>query len=199
MMSLWDERFSADAYVYGELPNQFFADQINKHKPGRILLPMEGEGRNAVYAAKHGWEVEAFDASVEGIKKAQKLAAKHGVTISYTHATTDAFDYKPERYDLVALVYAHLPPNERLAMHRGIANALVPGGMIVAELFHPKQLGRTSGGPKNQDMLYPLSLLESDFPQFETIYGVEKEVELDEGAFHKGAAFVTRYVSKKIR
>ncbi len=197
-MSIWDERFSAEAYAYGEQPNRFFAQEIEKLTPGRILLPMEGEGRNAVYAATLGWDVEAFDASKEGIKKAQKLAKTFGVSISYTLANAKNFIFEPSRYDVVALVYAHLPPEEREEMHRSIRRSTVHGGRIIAELFHPNQLGRTSGGPKRIDMLYSLALLESDFPDFETIIGEETEVGLNEGVFHQGKAVVTRYVSKKI-
>jgi hypothetical protein len=43
---------------------------------GSILFPAEGEGRNAVFAAKLGWAVSAFDISNEGKNKGIKLAKK---------------------------------------------------------------------------------------------------------------------------
>lgn len=46
--------------AYGTEPNAFFKAQLDQLTPGRLLLPAEGEGRNAVYAAKKGWEVAAF-------------------------------------------------------------------------------------------------------------------------------------------
>tara|TARA_R100001377_G_C3182541_1_gene107226 strand:+ start:629 stop:811 length:183 start_codon:yes stop_codon:yes gene_type:complete len=44
---------------YGTEPNDFFKQQIDKLKPGKILIPEEGEGRNAVYAASQGWKLMA--------------------------------------------------------------------------------------------------------------------------------------------
>lgn len=50
----WNERYSANETVYGDKPNKFFKQFIDTHKPGKILLPAEGEGRNALYAASKG-------------------------------------------------------------------------------------------------------------------------------------------------
>lgn len=59
----WDQRYRENASVYGLEPNPFFKAFIDKHKSGRLLLPAEGEGRNAIYAAAKGWQVDAFDFS----------------------------------------------------------------------------------------------------------------------------------------
>ena len=48
MINFWDDRYSQPEYVYGVKPNEFFAEQIQKLTPGEIILPCEGEGRNAV-------------------------------------------------------------------------------------------------------------------------------------------------------
>ena len=72
MKDFWNQRYAADEYAYGTAPNAFFKAVLDPLPPGRILLPAEGEGRNAVYAAKLGWEVVAFDQSEGGQKKAMK-------------------------------------------------------------------------------------------------------------------------------
>lgn len=194
---MWDERFAGEDYVYGQEPNVFFAEQLKTLPSGKMLLPMEGEGRNAVHAGKLGWDVVAFDASAEGIKKAQMLAKSQHVTFDYHHATAVDFNYSHEAFDAVALIYAHLPPEERVVMHQGIVKALKPGGVMIAEVFHPNQLGRDSGGPKREDMLYTIDLLKQDFAGFHVLYSIETEAVLNEGAFHRGQAFVTRYVAQK--
>jgi hypothetical protein len=61
MIDFWNARYSAAEYAYGTEPNAFFKAQLDQLTPGRLLLPAEGEGRNAVYAAKKGWEVAAFE------------------------------------------------------------------------------------------------------------------------------------------
>ena len=78
MKQFWDERYGDDEYAYGTKPNTWFAEQLARMAQGRLLLPAEGEGRNAVYAAKLGWEVTAFDISAAGRDKAMRLAEKHG-------------------------------------------------------------------------------------------------------------------------
>ncbi len=83
MKSFWDERYAAPEYVYGETPNAFFKAQLEKLSPGRLLLPCEGEGRNAVFAAQMGWEVAAFDQSEMGRDKALRLAERKAVQINY--------------------------------------------------------------------------------------------------------------------
>jgi len=62
----WDQRYADSEYVYGTSPNDFFKQELDKLGPGKILLPAEGEGRNAVYAAEKEWDVWVFDQSEEG-------------------------------------------------------------------------------------------------------------------------------------
>ncbi len=84
MKEMWDNRYSTEDYAYGIAPNVFFKEVIAKYKlKGKMLLPAEGEGRNAVYAAKNGLEVTAFDISLEGKNKAIKLAERENVKIKY--------------------------------------------------------------------------------------------------------------------
>lgn len=111
MESMWDSRYSAEGYAYGTTTNNFFKYVIDKYKlSGRILMPAEGEGRNAVYAAKNGLNVTAFDTSKEGKKKALKLAKKENVEINYQVGNLFDLDIINEQYDCAALIYAHFPP-----------------------------------------------------------------------------------------
>jgi len=70
----WNERYSKNKTLYGSIPNIFFRDQLKVLPHGRLLLPAEGEGRNALYAAGLGWEVDAFDFSTVAREKALALA-----------------------------------------------------------------------------------------------------------------------------
>ena len=84
MKEFWNNRYSEKEFVYGELPNVFLAEELKKLEPGTIILPCEGEGRNAIYAAQLGWEVRAFDFSESARHKAETLADKKQVDISYS-------------------------------------------------------------------------------------------------------------------
>ena len=80
----WNERYKEKEYIYGLNPNDFLAQNIRHLKPaGKVLCLAEGEGRNSVYLAKLGFEVEAVDFSLEAQKKALELANKNGVSIKY--------------------------------------------------------------------------------------------------------------------
>ncbi len=198
MQQFWNERYSQQEMAYGLEPNVFLRAQLKNLKPGRILLPAEGEGRNAVYAASQGWDVLAFDFSEAGQAKALGLARQQGVTIEYQVADAQAFETAPETLDAVALIFAHFNPVLRLILHRKVVAWLKPGGTLILEAFHPNQLeGYTSGGPKDQTMLYTAHMLQQDFDGLDFQLLEEREVELQEGAYHSGKGYVTRLVATK--
>src|SRR5690606_33687725 len=97
----WNNRYSKNEFAYGETPNIYLKHKLKKIKNGRILFPAEGEGRNAVYAAKLGWEVFAFDISIEGQKKADRLAKMHQVEIDYQVAEFNGLTYREEEFDAI--------------------------------------------------------------------------------------------------
>ncbi|MCX7998787.1 MAG: methyltransferase domain-containing protein, partial [Leptospiraceae bacterium] len=105
----WNERYSLEEYVYGESPNIYFKEKLDSLPKGKILLPCEGEGRNAVHAAQKGFEVFAFDQSEVAQKKAFKLANKYGVKINYDVYEMESANYKEQSFDVLGLIFAHFP------------------------------------------------------------------------------------------
>ncbi|MFD1551594.1 hypothetical protein DNU06_03185 [Putridiphycobacter roseus] len=70
MKEMWEKRYGAKPFAYGTESNAFFKEKLAQyHLHGKLLMPAEGEGRNAVYAATQNLEVFAFDISEEGAKK----------------------------------------------------------------------------------------------------------------------------------
>lgn len=198
MSSQWDIRYNTDDYVYGTNANEFFKEFLKQFMhPGKVLLPAEGEGRNAVYAASKGWAVEAFDQSTVGKEKAEKLAKTSGVSISYQIADLFEFKAKAESFDLIALIYVHIPGNLKKPFFDKMMKSLKPGGFLIAEVFSKEQLSYNSGGPKDPDMLYSIKEIESFVKDYECIHLKEETVVLDEGLLHKGKASVIRLVCKK--
>lgn len=196
MKSFWDERYAAPEYVYGETPNAFFKAQLEKLSPGRLLLPCEGEGRNAVYAAQMGWEVEAFDQSEMGREKALRLAERKGVHFNYQICDWSEASYPAASFDAIALIFAHLPAAIRSTAHQQLLPYLKPGGMLILEGFNPRQLQFQTGGPKDPAMLFTEATLRQDFAELELLELYETEEELDEGPYHSGRAAVIRLVGK---
>ena len=198
MKSFWDDRYSAAEYVYGEDPNVFFAEQLKKLTPGKIILPCDGEGRNAVYAALLGWEVMAFDSSGAGKIKAEKLAQKRNVKIDFIIGDALTINYTQKSVDVVALIYAHLPAQVRKRLNNTAVNWLKPGGRIILEAFNPNQIGNLSGGPKEVSMLLTEQIIKEDFGSLQVKLLQMVETELYEGEFHKGKADVLRFIGQKV-
>jgi ubiquinone/menaquinone biosynthesis C-methylase UbiE len=194
---MWDERYREPEFAYGKEANQFLQEQLVTLPVGKILFPCEGEGRNAVFAAQKGWEVAAFDASQEGLKKATSLAAERLVAIEYQIGDALHIEYPIGSFDAIALVYAHFPSEIRQSLHQKFVTWLKPGGVILLEAFHPNQLQNSSGGPKLSSMLLTPEILEDDFATLETVLVGTATIVLDEGKYHQGKADVVRYVGKK--
>lgn len=194
----WNERYSSYVTVYGDEPNEFFKECVQKIPTGRMLLPAEGEGRNAVFAATQGWEVDAFDYSPAARLKALARAEENDVTINY--ATTDINDVelRSEAYDAIALIYVHLKPEERKRLHSQIVKALKPGGHLILEAFSTAQIRNISGGPRNEELLYNLSDLEDDFEGLVFSVSRQEQIRLNEGPFHQGKADVVRILATKL-
>lgn len=198
----WNDRYSGDDFAYGEQPNIFLKGQLEKLRAGKILFPAEGEGRNAVFAARLGWQVSAFDISIEGKNKALRLAETNHVTIDYQIGELQALDFHVGQFDAVALIYAHFPAQIKSLYHKALDKYLRSGGYLIFEAFSKKHLSYLAknenvGGPKEIDMLFSIEELQSDFVDYEIIELEEKEIELHEGQFHNGTGSVVRFVGRK--
>ena len=199
----WNERYQQEAFAYGTQPNRFLEEQLLPIPPGAILLPAEGEGRNAVFAAKLGWDVSAFDISEEGRKKAEKLAVKNEVELDYSVGGLDQQNYKPAQFDVVALIYAHFPAAIKSTYHRELATYVKPGGYLIFEAFSKAHLSYVTadpavGGPKDIESLFSLEEIQTDFRDFDFQLLNEVVIDLSEGLYHNGKGAVIRFVAQKL-
>lgn len=197
MKAFWNERYAAPEYAYGVQPNEYFKQELDLLTPGKLLMPAEGEGRNAVYAATRGWEVTAFDSSISGQTKALQLAEEKKVTIDYQ--VLDAFeaDFPEDSFDAIGLIYVHLPADFRQSFHQRVVSWLKPGGKLILEGFGKAQLQYQSGGPRNLDMLFSPEMLREDFASLKNLEIAETLTELREGLYHVGQAAVVRVKAEK--
>jgi len=198
----WDQRYAEEEFAYGEQPNNFLQQQLSLLKPGKILFPAEGEGRNAVFAAGLGWAVSAFDISIEGQKKALKLAEKKQVTIDYQVGELQELNYTADQFDVIALIYAHFPANIKSLVHQTLDKYLNTGGLIIFEAFSKSHLNYLAkdekmGGPRDIESLFSLEEIKTDFNNYEILELLETEIHLNEGPYHSGQGSVIRFVGRK--
>ncbi len=205
MKDFWEERYKNKEFAYGVKPNQFFENALDKYNlKGTMLLPAEGEGRNAVFAAEKGVDVTCFDISDEGKVKALKLAELNNVSINYLIGEFSEMKFKDNSFDVIALIYAHFSADLKTQYHKILTKYLKKEGVLILEGFSKKQLSinedkNQSLGPKNIEMLYSLEEIKNDFSALEIVVLKEEEIELNEGIYHKGKASVIRFIAKKIR
>jgi cyclopropane fatty-acyl-phospholipid synthase-like methyltransferase len=196
MHRFWDERYAEEG-VYGREPGPFWVEQLALCKGNRVLLPCEGEGRNAVWAAQHGWKVDAFDGSRVAVETCKRWASAAGVEVQAFHSDAFEFTGHADGYDVVGLFYAHMPPDLRADFHARAARWLKPGGTLILEGFNPQQINRDSGGPSNPEMLFSESMLRSDFSNLAIQHLATRLVELNEGPYHQGPAEIIRMVASR--
>ncbi len=198
MATTWDERFAGEEYLYGTAPNRWLEAQAARFKPGsRILSLGEGEGRNGVWLATQGHRVEAVDGSSVGLEKARRLAAARGVMIQTNVAELDQFLPAPGAYDALVLIFVHLPPPLRAVVFPRAQAALAPGGVILLEVFTPRQLAFNSGGTRQVEALYEPEAVRLAFPGITWEVLREEEIDLDEGPLHRGKAAVLRGLGRR--
>ena len=196
--SFWDDRYAGDEFAYGTEPNDFLAENVG-YLPagGRILLPADGEGRNSVWLAEHGFAPVAVDFSAMGLEKAQSLAGERGVSIETVCADLIEWEWPCGSFDGVVAIFCHLPPEARRTVHRAMLAALRPGGRLLLEAYTPAQLEYGTGGPPVEEMLYARELLEEDFREANILALTEMVRPVLEGRYHHGEGAVIQLVAER--
>ncbi len=126
----WDNKYATEKYLFGREAIPFLQDHVDLLPKGPVLDLAMGEGRNGVFLAAKGYQVTGIDISEEGLKKAQALAAEHGVTLKTVVADLDTYEIPPNTFDVIICTY-YLQRD----LFPKIAAALKPGGMALIETF----------------------------------------------------------------
>ena len=195
----WNERFGREGYFYGTTANCYLASHIDTLPPQQTILFLgEGEGRNAVYALEREHIVTALDAAEIGLAKTAMLAQSKGRQLSLIH--TDLEQWNPtQQYDAIMCSFLHLTEPLRSEVFTKAIEHLNKGGLFVGEFFSIHQFPKTTGGPKDLDLLYTADLLSTILTALpcEILELYEIETELQEGKVHNGLASVVRVKVKK--
>lgn len=163
----WDRRYAETGLLWSATPNRFLVAEVAELPRGRALDLACGEGRNALWLAELGWRVTAVDFSEVAIAKARERAEREGARVDFVCA--DLLEYEPEReaYDLVLVLYLHVPASERRLVLGNAAAALAPGGtflLVGHDLSNPSE---GVGGPSDRALLYTHDDIVAELPGLE--------------------------------
>lgn len=186
MKDKWNNRYSSEEYFFGKEPNEFFKEIIDKLHPGKALFVAEGEGRNSVYAASIGWQVDAIDISDIGKEKAEKLAEEKKVEINYQVSDAFEFEYALNNYDAIVLIYFHIASELREDYFNKIISSLKPNGKIILLVYDEEHINNGSGGPTDINLLYNLESVVKSFIDLEfNIFAKEEVSRIKKGVIQK--------------
>ena len=157
--AMWDERYASSGLVWSAEPNALAASLLCDLAPGRALDLAAGEGRMALWLASLGWQVTALDFSATGLAKGRSRAEELGLQVDWKLADATIADLGESVYDLVMVLYLHLPEHDIRDLLDRCGQALAPGGQLQV-LGHDKEnLLRGVGGPQDSELLYDTELL----------------------------------------
>jgi hypothetical protein len=193
----WDERYSQHEFVYGPEPNVFFREQLELLEPSTLLLPGEGDGRNAAFACSTGWQVTAYDWSQTARDKTVSYLNQRRFSINYQVADILTLDSFGKQYSAAASIFFHIPSADRTAFFQKLSSAILPGGTFIFLAYSKEQLGKKSGGPQDIDLLYSLDEIVESFIDYDFSVLSLETINHTEGNFHRGEASVIKFVGHK--
>ncbi len=188
----WNRKHGEAGLLFGAEPNRFLVAEVEHMAPGRALDVACGAGRNAVWLAERGWTVTGADFSDVALENAARLASERGVAVEWVQADLTEWEPPARRFDLVAVLYLHLPADERRAVLGRAAEAVAPGGTLLVVGHDAENPSGGWGGPKDPRVLFTAEDVAAEIGDLdvEKAERVLRPVETDEGTAHAIDALV---------
>ncbi|MGH9265536.1 MAG: class I SAM-dependent methyltransferase [Acidimicrobiales bacterium] len=160
----WNERYAAQPLLWNVDPNPFLSGEIGDRPPGRALDLGAGEGRTTLWLAERGWQVTAVDFSDVALDRGRRRVDAAGVAGSVEWVCAYLVDFDPggATYDLVLLMFVHLPATERRRLLRLAAATLAPGGVVLVAGYDTSNAANGQGGPRDPALLFTPEDLAAD-------------------------------------
>src|SRR5690625_4591689 len=151
----WDKQFSENQFTYGKKANTFIQEKSSLFTPdSQIACFAEGEGRNAIYLAKQGHTVTAYDLSSVGLEHTRLLAEENGVTVQTVEADLTKIETEKHHFDGAIMVFGHVAEENQEYFIKNMINAVKPGGLFIFEVYSQDQIKYDTGGPGKKQFLY---------------------------------------------
>ncbi|HXV77286.1 MAG TPA: rhodanese-like domain-containing protein [Candidatus Polarisedimenticolaceae bacterium] len=167
-LAAWPGPLSAPAtngrQLHGIAPSSFLVDSFGLLPRGLALDLAMGEGRNAIYLATRGYDVDGVDANPHLVERARAAARKLGAPIRAVVGDVEDGTYiiPIESYDLIVVFnYLHRP------IMKDIKDGVMPGGGVIYQTYTADQA--RFGKPTNPDHLLDPGELKQTFADWEIL------------------------------
>ncbi|RIJ76760.1 class I SAM-dependent methyltransferase [Nakamurella silvestris] len=169
----WDGRYADRERLWSGNPNGALVAETADLTPGRVLDVGCGEGADAVWLARQGWEVTALEVSGVALERAAGHARDAGVDIHWVHAELEQAGLAPGTFDLVSAQYPALLRTPDNVAERSLIDAVAPGGVLLL-VHHAGMEARhdDNGGFDPNDYVWPAMVT--------ALLGEDWKVEVDE-------------------
>lgn len=174
----WDKKFDVPDYIYTKDVNRFVKELcepiIEKIGPvGKVIDLAGGEGRNSVWFAEHGWQVENIDFSSKALTKFLAFAEERNVSVNCFANRADAtgFESVLTPVDIGVCAYLQIPKSDLEDALDNLIENIRSGGYLVGVWHALDNLENGFGGPQDPAVLPS----ESSMRQFLEQYDLEIE------------------------
>ncbi len=151
----WNERYRSSPHLWSGNPNPQLVAEVAGLTPGRALDVGCGEGADAIWLARHGWDVMATDISSVALERAARHAADSDAAISarieWKQVDLLVRAPAPDSFDLVSAQFMQLPPGPRARLFSSLAASVRVGGSLLVVGHHPSDLATGVRRPRRPD------------------------------------------------
>jgi SAM-dependent methyltransferase len=150
----WDQKYSTEEFIYTKVENRFVVE-LCKDLDGTNKKAIDlagGEGRNSVWLAKRGWQVENIDFSQVALDKYLQFAKEEGVVDNCLATCADGLTFVPKLtpVDLAVIAYMQIPQRDLKAAIRRLSAHVAPGGNFVGVWHSRDNLEGGFSGPSDR-------------------------------------------------
>lgn len=182
----YEERYRTGEYYWGLRPNDLAFEVLRLFYPTRPVRLLEvgcGEGRDAVFFAKNGFQVTAFDLAESGLQKARQLAERQHAEVNFFCAGLQQFRVE-EPFDIIysSGVFHHIPPKLQQEIFSNYKRHILPGGAMAANVFVKKPYIPVPPDSDGDDDTWESGELFRCFSDWKILIGQESEFDCDSGA-----------------
>jgi SAM-dependent methyltransferase len=151
----WDEKYSVEEFIYTKTENRFVVEYCTGLPGTRAIDLAGGEGRNSVWLAKQGWQVENIDFSEVALDKYLQFAQAEHVAAHCTATCQDAVSFSPQStpVDLGVIAYLQINQADLQTAIRRLSEHIAPGGHLLGVWHSRDNLEGGFGGPRDPEVL----------------------------------------------